>query len=148
VIFLNGSAPGGEGESTGGIVAEDIGAMVHQTLLGDALECAQVAVAVFSDDGRYIACNEAFCKLTGYGRDEIMRMRVGVDLAVEEKANTKLFREIVSDKRQIGAGGLKCKDGTAIKVNVWAIETRVANLPYYLVLYWDSSDRPKRRELF
>ena len=127
-------------------MAEDIGAMVHQTLLGDALDCARVAVAVFSDDGWYIACNEAFCKLTGYSRDEVTKMRVGVDLAVEEKSNTKLFREIVGQKRTIGSGGLKRKDGTATTVNFWAIETRVANLPYYLVLYWDASERPKRSE--
>ena len=128
-------------------MSEGIGAMVHQTLLGDAWDNAVVAVTVFSDDGRYLACNAAFCNLSGYTRDEITKMRVGVDLAVDEAKNTKLFEEIVSEKRVIGTGGLKRKDGTAITVNVWAIETRVANLPYYIVLYWDSSQRPKRSEI-
>lgn len=128
-------------------MTEDVGAMVHQTLLGDAWDNAVVAVAVFSDDGRYLACNSAFCRLTGYTREEIVAMRVGVDLAVEPAANTKLFEEIVGEKRAIGSGGLKRKDGTAITVNVWAIETRVSNLPYFIVLHWEASQRPKRNEI-
>ena len=125
----------------------DVSPMIHQTLLGDAWEHAAVAAAVFADDGRYIACNQAFCRLTGYARDEIARMRVGVDLAVEERRNTKLFREIVGEQRTSGNGGLRRKDGTALTVNFWAIETKVANLPYFIVLYWDASRRPKRRLL-
>jgi PAS domain S-box-containing protein len=128
-------------------VSEGIGAMVHQTLLGDAWDNAVVALAVFSDDGRYLACNVAFCRLTGYTREEITKMRVGVDLAVDEARNTKLFEEIVTEKRVVGSGGLRRKDGEEITVNVWAIETRVANLPYYVVLYWDASQRPKRSDL-
>ena len=128
-------------------MADGIGAMVHQTLLGDAWDNASLAVAVFSDDGRYIACNDAFCRLTGYTRDEVTKMRVGVDLAPDPPKNTKLFKEIVGYKRQIGSGGLKRKDGTVTTVNFWAIETRVANLPYFITMYWDASQRPKRRHL-
>ena len=128
-------------------MADGIGAMVHKTLLGDAWDNAPLAVAIFSDDGRYIACNAAFCHLTGYTREEIMKMQVGVDLAAEPAKNTKLFREIVGHKREIGSGGLKKKDGTVVTVNVWAIETRVASLPYFIVMYWDASQRPKRRDL-
>lgn len=126
---------------------DDIGALVHQTLLGDAWEHAAVAVAVFSDDGRYLACNQAFCALTGFTRDEITQMQVGVDLAVDEKKNTKLFREIVGGSRTVASGGLRRKDGTAMKVNVWAIETRAASLPYFVVLYWPASGKPKRSEV-
>jgi PAS domain-containing protein len=52
-----------------------------------------VNTLMFSDDGRYLACNRAFCDLTGYSREEISRMRVGVDLAVSEQSSGKLFRE-------------------------------------------------------
>lgn len=128
-------------------VRADIDTLLHQTLLGDAWDHATVAAAVFSDDGRYIACNEAFCKLTGYSREEIGRMRVGIDLAVDEQRNHKLFREIVGERRTVGSGGLKRKDGSELAITFWAIATRAAALPYYVVLYWPSSDRPKRREL-
>jgi PAS domain S-box-containing protein len=131
----------------GSTVADDIGAMVHQTLLGEAWEHASVAVAIFSDDARYLACNQAFCRLTGYSREEIARMRVGVDLAPEPETNTKLFQAIVRDTKSVGSGGLKRKDGSVTTVNVWAIDTRAANLPYYIVLYWPSAARPKRADV-
>ncbi|HEY6962508.1 MAG TPA: PAS domain S-box protein [Gaiellaceae bacterium] len=122
----------------------DVGAIVHQTLLGEAWDHAALAVAVFADDGRYLACNEEFCRLTGYRREEIVKMRVGVDLAVDAKKNTKLFREIAAQKRIVGSGGLRRKDGSELDVNFWAVETTTANLPYFVVLYWPASERPKR----
>ncbi len=125
----------------------DIDALLHQTLLGDAWDHATVAAAVFSDDGRYLACNEAFCKLTGYSRGEVSQLRVGIDLAVDEQRNQKLFREIVGERRTVGNGGLKRKNGTEVEITFWAIATRTASLPYYVVLYWPASERPKRREL-
>lgn len=125
----------------------DVTPFLHQTLLGEAWDNATVALAVFSDDGRYIACNTAFCQLTGYTRAEVITMRVGVDLAPDERANTQLFREIVGDVRVVGSGGLKKKDGSVITVNFWAIRTRAAHLPYYLVLYWDAATSPARDDV-
>ncbi|MGZ4335095.1 MAG: PAS domain S-box protein [Gaiellaceae bacterium] len=116
----------------------DVHAMVQQTLLGDAWEHAAVGVAVFSDDGRYIACNRAFVRLTGYEREEVLRMRVGVDLAHDREANSRLFDEIVADTRTTGSATLRRKDGGVVPVNFWAIETRAANLPFYLTVYWDA----------
>ncbi len=124
----------------------DIGALLHQTLLGEAWDHASVAAAVFADDGRYIACNEAFCTLTGYERDEIAQLRVGIDLAADDR-NHKRFREIVAERRTVGNVGLKRKDGLEVAVTFWAIATRAASLPYYVVLYWPTSERPKRRDL-
>jgi PAS domain S-box-containing protein len=121
----------------------DVSSLVHQTLLGEAWEHAAVAVAVFSDDGRYLACNEAFCALSGFGRAEILRMRVGVDLAPPGDAhNHELFRAFVSAREQVGEGDLRRKDGSVVHVRVWAIEARAAGLPYYVVLYWPASQPP------
>lgn len=124
-----------------------IDAMLHQTLLGDAWEHASVAAAIFADDGRYLACNQAFCKLTGYTREQIAKMRVGVDLAGDEKRNHRLFREIVGDERTTGTGALRRADGSVVDVTFWAIDTKAAALPYYIVLYWEAVKRPKRRQL-
>lgn len=126
---------------------EDVSSLVHQTLLGDALEHAAVAVAVFSDDGRYLACNRSFCALSGYTREEITSMRVGVDLAADPDRNTKVFRDIVARRNVVSAGGLRRKDGTVLEVSVWAIPATAAGLPYYVVLYWDAASGPDRSEL-
>jgi PAS domain S-box-containing protein len=117
--------------------------MVHQTLLGDAWENARVAASVFSDDGRYIACNTAFCNLSGYSRDEITQMRVGIDLAPEgSKQNLELFRGITAGTLQAGTGALRRKDGVVVEVDVLATATSVASMPYYIVLYWEKNERP------
>jgi PAS domain S-box-containing protein len=121
---------------------QDIQAMVQQTLLGDAWENAVVAVAVFSDDGRYIACNRAMCALTGYDRDEILQMRVGVDLAQDRVENEVLLRGVVTNERPYGTGALKRKDGSVIQIHFWAIETTAAGLPFYATLYWNVEDPP------
>ncbi len=120
----------------------DVESMVQQTLLGDAWENAAVAVAVFSEDGRYIACNRAFMRLTGYERDEILAMRVGVDLAADPAANTELFHGIVGAGRATGTGGLRQKDGGLVTVHFWAIETTAANLPFFITLYRDAGTAP------
>jgi len=125
----------------------DVSAMVHQALLGDAWEHADVAVAIFADDQRYVACNEAFCRLTGHSRAEIVRMRVGVDLAVDEQAHRKVVGEIFASKRTTATVDLRRKDGSTVKVNLWAIETRTAGLPYFIVLHWPVSQRPKLRDI-
>jgi PAS domain S-box-containing protein len=115
-----------------------VSSLIHQTLLGDAWENAAAAITIFSDDGRYIACNSAFCELSGYTRDEIVQMRVGVDLAADGR-NQQLFRDIVGAARRRGTGGLKRKDGAVLDVDVEAISTTVAGLPYHIVLYFEST---------
>jgi PAS domain S-box-containing protein len=126
---------------------EDVSSLVHRTLLGDAWEHASVAVAVYAEDGRYVACNQAFSRLTGYSRPEIANLRVGIDLAGEGSKNHELFRHLVEGRKQVGQGRLRRKDGRELAVNVWAIETRAAGLPYFIVLYWEASRRPKRADI-
>lgn len=128
-------------------MSEDVSSLVHQTLLGDALEHAAVAVALFSDDGRYLACNRAFCTLSGYGRDEVTGLRVGVDLAPEGESNLDAYHEILERGNVVTGGRLRRKDGTVAAVDVWAIPSSAAGLPYHLVLYWDAAAGPARSGL-
>jgi PAS domain S-box-containing protein len=123
---------------------DDVSSLVHQTLLGDALEHAEVAVAVFADDGRYLACNTALCELTGYSRAEIAGMRVGVDLAPEGESNEAAYHAILAQGNVVTHGRIQRKDGPVLEVNVWAIPASAAGLPYYVVLYWDERHGPER----
>lgn len=113
--------------------------MVQQTLLGDAWDHAAVPVAIFGDDRRYIAFNEAFCRLTGYGRAELKDLVAGRDLAGDDESR-ELFRALVSDGAPRGTAVLKRKDGTLVPVEFWVIETSVAGLPYYITLTWPLED--------
>jgi PAS domain S-box-containing protein len=118
----------------------DVSGLIHRSLLGDAWDNASAPISVFSDDGLYIACNAAFCALTGYTREEIMQMRVGVDLAPNEKDNRELFEDIVAGRTRFSPGRMRRKNGEIIDVEVWAIDTTVAGLPYHIVLYLDPRD--------
>jgi PAS domain-containing protein len=59
----------------------NITALLHQTLLGDAGDHAQVPIIVFDDGRNFVAVNEAYCRFTGYTRDEILTLRGGESLA-------------------------------------------------------------------
>jgi len=120
--------------------------MVHETLLGEALLNAPLAAAVAMDDGRYIACNAAFCALTGYTRDQVLGLTRGLELSAgaQERKN---FRDAVAGKRVFGQGTLRCKDGSLVRTNYWMLRTRAAQAENYLVLLWPAGEHPKRRAL-
>jgi PAS domain-containing protein len=97
--------------------------MLHQTLLGDAWENARVAVAVFDDDRRFIAFNAAFCRLTGFRRDELLVADCGPELPPGR-----------------GTAELACSDGRRLRVDYWSTETTVSSLPYAVALFWPHAD--------
>jgi PAS domain S-box-containing protein len=108
-------------------------------VLGEAFEHAEVAMAVYSDDARYIACNQAFCAFTGYTRAEIGAMRVGESLGWDPQQNLQLFEDLVAGRVERGTGGLRRKSGERVSCDVQAVSTSVAGLPYLIVLYTASA---------
>jgi len=60
-------------------------ALIHEVLVGEALENGPVAVFVFDDEGRYLAVNRFACQLLGYQREELLRRCVG-ELSVQPQA--------------------------------------------------------------
>lgn len=109
--------------------------MLHQTLLGDAWENAEIGVAIFGDDRSYLAMNEAFCKLTGYGRSELGKLRAGADLAADEETQ-RLFPEVIAGDRRIGTASMRRKDGTVVRTHFMVVGTTVSRLPYFISLIW------------
>jgi PAS domain S-box-containing protein len=111
-------------------------------LLGEAFEHAGIAMAVYSDDARYIACNQAFCELTGYSRDEIRAMRVGESLGWDPGQNLELFHDLVAARVERGTGGLRRKSGERLTCDVQAVSTTITGLPYLIALYTERRDPP------
>jgi PAS domain S-box-containing protein len=109
--------------------------IAHVTLLGDAWEHAETGAVVFNDARTYLAANATYCALTGYSRDEIIDLRVGHNLLLEEIDQAEFIRR-VTDHQQLGQAVIRRKDGTALPVSYMVIPTEVSGRPCYLGLVW------------
>jgi PAS domain S-box-containing protein len=115
---------------------------VHETLLVEAIESARMAICVYDDDGRYVAVNECATTLLGYTREELLAHDVadftagGIDRAV-----------LMSDKHREGVRIVTRKDGSTVPVAFVVTPTRVANLPYFVAVWWTlDADDPRVSE--
>lgn len=115
--------------------------VVLQALLGEAAECAEVGISVYDDDGRFVAVNERAAQLLGYNREEILTRDVadftdgGIDRTVLLKAE---IRE--------GARLVHRKDGTTVPVAFVVAPTRVANIGFFISVFWElGNDDPRSR---
>jgi PAS domain S-box-containing protein len=120
-------------------------ALLHQTLLGDAGDHAAVPIIVFDDGRNFVAVNEAYCRFTGYGREEILALRGGDSLAGDERTRLA-FDEVVSERADCDAGRarLRRKDGEVLDVVWLTIRAEIAGLPYFIGMLWPEDSAPFR----
>jgi PAS domain S-box-containing protein len=109
--------------------------IAHVTLLGDAWENAASGAVVFNDARQYLAANAAYCALTGYSRDEIIDLRVGHNLLLQEIDQAEFIRRI-TEHQQIGEAVIRRKDGTPLPVSYMVIPTEISGRPCYVGLVW------------
>lgn len=101
--------------------------LVQATLLGEALEGAQVAAVLFDDDRNCVAVNAYACELTGHTRAELLERLVDVGPD---------FDEIVARRRTEGRTELRRKDGTTVAVAYRVVTTGIGRLLFFLGLFW------------
>jgi PAS domain S-box-containing protein len=64
-------------------------------------EGAAIGIALCDEKGRYTRVNPAFCKLTGYGSEELLQMDLAAITHPEDRGeNLKLFHELAGGKRE------------------------------------------------
>jgi PAS domain S-box-containing protein len=104
--------------------------LVQIGLLGEAVEGAPVAVLVADENGRYVAANTYACNLFGYGREELLRLRVA-DLVTDPDVEAHYARFVAAgyDARTVTA---RRKDGTEFRFRYRAGGTTVAGMPYFV----------------
>jgi PAS domain S-box-containing protein len=104
--------------------------LVQIGLLGEAVEGAPVAVLVADENGRYVAANTYACNLFGYGREELLRLRIA-DLVADPdvEAHYARFVAVGFDEATVTA---RRKDGTEFRFRYRAGATTVAGLPYFV----------------
>jgi PAS domain S-box-containing protein len=116
--------------------------VVVQALLGEAGDCARVGISVYDDDGRFVAVNQHATELLGYNREELLARDVadftdgGIDRSVLLKAE---IRE--------GVRLVHRKDGTAVPVAFVVAPTSLANLGFFISVFWElPDDDPRARD--
>lgn len=115
-------------------MAKDVDAVLHATLLGDAMQNVEVAALVADENGQYIAVNQAACELTGYSRRDLTRFRAG-ELAADDHSR-QIYENVMSGKKLRGQKRVRRKDGSILDCRYWGMPTTVARLPYFVLLLW------------
>jgi PAS domain S-box-containing protein len=112
---------------------------IHQALIGEAGDCAGFGVSVYDEDGRFVALNQYAAAILGYPRDELLRRDVadftdgGIDRSVLLRSN---LRE--------GVRLVQRPDGTSVPTAFVVAPTRVANLDFFVAIWWEiPADDPR-----
>jgi PAS domain S-box-containing protein len=100
--------------------------LVQASLLGEAVENAQLAILVSDEEGRCIAVNKHACALLGYTRAELLELDVpefapGTD-------PRECHRQVHATGRSDGVTDALRSDGTSFPVKYWSTPTRVAQM--------------------
>jgi PAS domain S-box-containing protein len=111
--------------------------LVQAGLLGEAIDRAPDAVLVADESMRYLAVNQAACRLLGYSREELLTMKT-TDIATHPGAAEE-YDEMMAHRTKTGTTVLRHKDGTAIAAAYRAHETKLAGMTVYVAIIWPES---------
>ena len=111
---------------------------MQASLLGEAVDAADIAILVSDEDGRCIAVNQGACDLLGYSRDALLELHVS-DFAPGVDAG-RCFRVVYANGRTDGVVDAVLGDGSRLAVRHVSTPTRVAQMR--LVLSFGRADTP------
>jgi PAS domain S-box-containing protein len=115
----------------------------YQTILHTSLD----GFIIVNMEGNIIEVNESYCLMTGYTRDEILKMKISDIDANESLEDTKKHMQIMiengSDRFE---SKHKCKDGSLIDVEVSITYERHKNSRFYAFIR-DITERKHAEEL-
>ena len=117
-------------------------ALVHRTLLGEALDHSSLLAFVADEDMRYAAANATACEVLGYTRSELQRLSVS-DVATEISAPDD-YAEMVASGQRSGTAELLTKDGRTLRFAYHSSETSVSGVQFYVAVgtIVDAAARP------
>ena len=105
-------------------------ALVHRTLLGEAVDHSSLLAFVADEDMRYAAANAKACEVLGYTQSELQRLSVS-DVATELSAPAD-YAEMVADGQRSGTAELLTKDGRKLRFAYHSSETSVSGVQFYV----------------
>jgi PAS domain S-box-containing protein len=121
---------------------------IHESSINSALASPE-ATLVADDEGRYVAANEAACRLLGYTREELLQLSVW-DLTPDphEVEGLILWKEFIEIGAQAGGYWLKRKDGSPIEVAYQAQASIAPGRHVSRLVPHDSLNEPFERSRF
>jgi PAS domain S-box-containing protein len=113
--------------------------LVAPALLGEAAECAELAISVYDDHGKYVAVNEHACRLLGYDREEL------VSHDVADFTEGGIDRSVLRNPgRREGVRLVTRKDGSTVPVAFVVAPTRITGVAFYVSVWWElAPDDPR-----
>ena len=105
--------------------------LVQAGLLGEAIDRAPDAVLVADESMRYLAVNQAACRLLGYTREELLSLRMTDVSSYHDEHD-----ELMSHKSTTGSAVLRRKDGEELAAAFRAHETKLAGMTVYVTILW------------
>jgi PAS domain S-box-containing protein len=103
--------------------------LLQRALLGEAIDYAEgVAVFVWNEERRYVAVNEAACRLVGLGREELIGTPVGGMTAQGAEPQFAAVRSGITD----GTLSFTRGDGEQVELEWTTLPTKVAGLAYWV----------------
>ena len=115
--------------------------LLHEALLGKAVESAFFAITVYDDDGHMVAANRRAADLLGYPRDELLAYDVG---AFTEGGFDR--KRLQSREMREGVRLVRRKDDSRTPVAFVVAPATLAGLPYFVAVWWQIPDDDPRAE--
>lgn len=100
--------------------------LVQASLLGEAVDAADIAILVSDEDGRCIAANQGACDLLGYARADLLELQVS-DFAPDVDAG-ECFRAVYASGRTDGVVEAVLADGSRLPIRHVSTPTSVAQM--------------------
>ena len=112
--------------------------MLHETLLTEAWQNAEIAAVVFDEGQEYLTANRAYLSLVGYSYDEIKDKAPGANILTDEEGRLAYVDLVTQHPRLDGSTPIRRKDGSLLIVDYVIVRTSVSTLPFFMALMWPS----------
>ena len=108
---------------------------VQQTLLGDAVDHAEVGIVVWNEERRYVAVNTAACRLLHTTREALLETHVGGNNRSPETRST--VDQLIAHVPARGTMAIARADESSVEVEWVVFPTTLAGLPHIVGLMWE-----------
>lgn len=106
--------------------------LIQASLLGEAVDGADLAILVSDEEGHCIAVNQQACALLGYTREELLLLELPEFVPATDPH--ACYREVQEHGRSEGVTDAVRSDGSPLALRYWSTPTRVAQMQLVLSL--------------